>query len=82
MGTLKHSVAAGEFKSKCLGIMETIHESGHSVIITKRGIPIVKIIPYSAEGQPKKKLFGALKGTITINGDIVESLGERWEADE
>lgn len=29
-----------------------------------------------------ERLFGALKGTITINGDIIKPLGESWEADE
>lgn len=75
-------IAAGEFKSKCLGIMEDIHETGLPVVITKRGVPMVKIIPYTSKQKPKKSLFGAMKDTLIINGNIIKPIGEQWEADE
>lgn len=82
MDTSEHTIAAGEFKTKCLGIMESIHETGLPVVITKRGVPMVKIIPYVEKEKPKKSLFAAMQGTITINADIIEPIGEPWEADE
>lgn len=82
MDTLEQIVSAGEFKSKCLGIMEDIHETGHPVIITERGIPLVRIIPYSETEKPKKRLFGILKNTVTINGNIIEPISKSWEADK
>ncbi len=31
------SIPAGEFKAKCLGLIEEVHESGKPVIVTKKG---------------------------------------------
>jgi len=42
-------MTATEFKSKCLGIMKNVHNTGQPVIITKRGVPFVKILPISSE---------------------------------
>lgn len=79
---IKQYIAAGEFKSKCLAVMEDVHDTGRSVIVTKRGVPVVVIIPYEEIGTAKKIFFGILKDTITINGDIISPIGEKWDADE
>ncbi len=78
---MRHSIQtipAGEFKAKCLGIMDLVSQQHKAVIITKHGKPIAKLVPY--DEQPKS-LYGALKGSVIIKGDIVESTGEAWEAD-
>ena len=38
-------IAAGQFKSQCLAIMDQVQESGEPVLITKRGEPVAKLIP-------------------------------------
>jgi prevent-host-death family protein len=81
MDKLSHSMPAGEFKAKCLGVMEDVHESGQPVIVTKRGVPVVMVIPYVQEGVPKKPLFGLLKGSAAIQGDIMAPIDEKWETD-
>ena len=35
-------IAAGEFKAKCLKIMDEINKTGKSMIVTKRGVPVMK----------------------------------------
>lgn len=74
-----HSIPAGEFKAKCLGVMEDVHESGQPIVVTKRGVPVVMIIPYTVDETPPKQFFGLLKGSATIQGDIVESINENWD---
>ena len=63
----KKQIAAGEFKAKCLGLIDEVNETGKEIVITKRGKPKAKLIPF----RPPKKdpFFGRLKGLIQIHGD-------------
>lgn len=70
-------IPAGEFKAKCLKIMDEVNLQHKTVVITKHGIPIAKLVPFD---DGPSSLFGALAGSVKINGDIVQSTGEKWEA--
>ncbi len=72
-------IAAGEFKTHCLGLMDQVYEGHRSFIITKRGKPVAKLVP--VDDVVEKPIFGFMKGHANIMGDIVESTGEKWEAD-
>lgn len=83
------TMAAGEFKAKCLAVMDEVAATGEPVLITKRGKPVARLV--SPEEIPAKKedadsLFGSLRHLGTITGDIVSSefTDEEWErmADE
>jgi prevent-host-death family protein len=71
------TIKASEFKAKCLKIMEEVAATGEPVLITKNGVPISQLIP--ARRRPET-LFGALKGSASINGDIVAPVDTRWDA--
>lgn len=74
-----HTISAGEFKATCLKLMDVIAQNHEEYIVTKRGIPIVKVIPIDNTEDP----FGLLKGTVHFYGDIVsEPLDVSWEAHE
>lgn len=73
------AIPAGEFKAKCLQIMEEVKLQHRTVIITKHGKPIAKLVPF--EDAPRS-LFGALEGSVKIKGNIIESIGEEWEAED
>ena len=64
-------MAAGEFKAKCLAIMDEVNETGRPLVVTKRGTPVIKVVPIRAAKEMKKKdpIFGRLKGIVTIVGD-------------
>jgi prevent-host-death family protein len=68
-------IAAAKFKEQCLAILDNVASEG--IVITKRGKPVAKLIPIGAESA---SLIGALKGRLTINGDILAT-GERWNAE-
>ncbi|MCC7265488.1 MAG: type II toxin-antitoxin system prevent-host-death family antitoxin [Candidatus Latescibacteria bacterium] len=72
-------IAAGQFKAKCLKIMDKVHHTREEVTITKRGKPVARLVP--VEETPAKALFGFLRGSVVIKGDIVESTGEIWDAE-
>jgi prevent-host-death family protein len=60
-------IAAGEFKARCLSLIDEVNETGHELIITKRGIPTAKLIPFTAPNIDS--FFGRLKGIVEIVGD-------------
>jgi len=75
---MSNTIAAGEFKAKCLALLDEVQQSRREYVITKRGKPVARLVP--TEEKPNE-VFGRLKGTVRIHGDIF-STGERWEADE
>jgi prevent-host-death family protein len=58
---------ASVFKSRCLKVMDRVQATGEPLIVTKRGKPMVKVIP---AGPKKDDLFGFMKGRMEIVGDI------------
>ncbi len=61
------TMAASEFKARCLRVMEEVRTRRESVLITKKGRPVARIVP--AE-KPRENIFGCLKGIVQITGDI------------
>lgn len=60
-------IAAAQFKTECLAVMDHVAQSGRPVIITKHGKPVVKVVPAT---QSEDEIFGALSGIARITGDI------------
>ncbi len=71
-------IQAGKFKAECLKIMDEIKQGGYELIITKRHEPIAKLCPIHTKDT---SLFGKMKGTIHTKGDIIQPIGEVWDAD-
>jgi prevent-host-death family protein len=60
-------IAAGEFKARCLSLMDDVQKTRETVVITKRGKPVAKLVPVPVL---KDDFIGRLKGRIRIVGDI------------
>jgi prevent-host-death family protein len=75
-------ISATEFKKHFLSLVNEVNSKNSSFIITKRKVPIAKVIPLENNlANDKKSLFGCLKGRATINGDIINcSTEDEWEA--
>ena len=58
---------ASAFKTKCLTVMNDVQATGEPVIVTKRGKPVVKVIPAEPE---KGDILGFMAGEFEIVGDI------------
>ena len=76
------TMAVGEFKAKCLALIDEVKATGKMVIITKRGKPMARLLPF--EAPPKESpesIFGCLRHMATITGDIESSefTDEEWE---
>jgi prevent-host-death family protein len=73
------TVSVSEFKAKALGLLEQISQTGESVVVTKRGKAIVKVVPFS--NDISANVPGKLKGTVLEEVDVVSPLGsDIWTA--
>lgn len=62
-------MAAGEFKAKCLAIMDEVNKTGRPLLVTKRGEPSIKVFPAGKERKRNHSIIGRLEGVMKINGD-------------
>ena len=70
-------IGAGDFKAKCLRLIDDVAVSRTELTITKRGRPLAKLVPVDDDAPP---VFGCMAGTVTIVGDIVAPVDVEWEA--
>ena len=73
---MKKYMKASEFKADCFKVMDQVKKTGKKVVITKRNIPVAQLVPI--EREEEKPIFGCMKGTIEIKGDIIKSTKEKW----
>lgn len=71
-------MAAGEFKARCLAVMESVRKTKQPILITKRGRPVAKLVPVD---EPPIQFLGRLEGIVKIMGDIESPIEppEAWE---
>ncbi len=72
-------IPAGEFKAKCLALLDDVRDERKELVITKHGVPVARLLPMELPTQGKVEYGGRMKGTVEIHGDIF-STGEKWEA--
>ncbi len=71
------TLAITDFKAHALQILARIAKTKESVVITKRGKPIVEVIPFSTS----KPAPGKLSEALVFEKDIVSPLGsDMWDA--
>jgi prevent-host-death family protein len=71
------TIAAGEFKAKCLKLLDEVAEKRETLVITKHGKPLAQLVPMPAT---RKNIVGSMKGSVTILGDIISPLDVEWDA--
>jgi antitoxin (DNA-binding transcriptional repressor) of toxin-antitoxin stability system len=75
---MEKTIAAGRFKTYCLQLMDDVREKHLTFVITKHGTPIAKLVPIE---EQVVNLYGALKGTVKIKGDIIAPIDEKWDVE-
>jgi prevent-host-death family protein len=78
--SMDQKIPAGQFKAQCLKLMDYVKDKHTSYIITKHGVPVAKLVPMEEESSID--LFGALKGSIKVKGDIILAIDEEWDAEK
>jgi len=72
------TVKAGDFKARCLALLDQVAAHGEPLLVTKRGRPVAVVTaPASTDDNPRERLFGS----VVFEGDLVSPIDEAWEAD-
>ena len=73
------TMAAGEFKTNCLAVMDEVESRRETVVITKHGHPVAKLVPMDKDAAPDE-IFGFFSGKGSITGDVVSPAlsGREW----
>jgi antitoxin (DNA-binding transcriptional repressor) of toxin-antitoxin stability system len=69
------TIAVGRFKDTCLKTLDEVARTKTPVVVTKRGRPIVKLVPF-VEPAARRTLAGSI---VTETGDPFTT-GESWDA--
>lgn len=71
-------VAAGDFKTHCLQLIERVRQERGEVVITRYGRPVAKLVPFE---ESPLSMVGYLAGSVTAYGDLISPINEEWDAD-
>ncbi|MGA2349877.1 MAG: type II toxin-antitoxin system prevent-host-death family antitoxin [Terracidiphilus sp.] len=74
---MQATIAAGEFKSKCLKLLNQVAAERQTLVITKHGKPVAQVVPVPVE---EGDLVGSMRGSVLWEGDIISPLDVEWEA--
>ena len=70
---------AGKFKAQCLSLLDAVEATGEPLVITKRGRPVAKVVPFKTENRD---IFGFMAGKVRIVGDIESPIPVEWGESE
>ena len=72
------TIPAGEFKAKCLALMDEVAASGDEIVVTKRGRPVVRI-----KAEERYDPYSQLEGSVRWrhDEDLVGPENEPWPGD-
>ena len=73
---MQATIAAGEFKSKCLKLLDQVATERQTLVITKHGRAVAQVVPM----PPKVDPFGSMRGSVLYEGDIISPFENEWEA--
>jgi len=76
MSNKTESVPAGEFKARCLSLLDKVARTRRPLIVTKRGKPVAKVVPTETHKH------GKLLGSVKFHGNIVDPIWDEWEIEQ
>jgi hypothetical protein len=75
------TIAAGDFKARCLKLMDEAVVTQRSFAITKRGKRVGKFVPEPLETKPFRSVVGR-SPRAKVLGDIISPLPQEWTLPE
>jgi prevent-host-death family protein len=73
---MEATIGAGDFKAKCLQLLDDVAAHREPLIITKHGKPVARLVPM----PPGTQLFGALAGSVLDENDIITPIDTEWDS--
>jgi len=68
-------MAAGSFKAQCLAVMDEVQAKRETVVITKHGKPVVKLVPAD---KATDEIYNFFRGKGAVTGDVMSPAIENW----
>jgi prevent-host-death family protein len=68
------TIPAGEFKATCLALLDEVAENGETIVVTKRGKPVARVVPL----EPPRPLKGSVSFLVS-DEELIAPLFEGWE---
>lgn len=72
--SIVRSIPAGQFKARCLALLDEVASTGEQLVITKRGKPVARLVP-ATDVEPAD-----LTGSVEWVGDIESPIDVDWDA--
>lgn len=66
-------LSISRFKAQALAVIKAVHDTGRSVVVTKRGKPLAIVIPYRPDFESAPRT-GRLQGTLAFEKDLIAPL--------
>ena len=77
---LMKEVLVSEFKARCVGLLNEVHDSKQELLVTKRGRPLALVVPTTFP-ESGLRIAGDSSGCAHIDADLVETdLSADWES--
>jgi prevent-host-death family protein len=74
MSPKPRQMPAGEFKAKCLSVLDQVQRTGKAVIVTKRGRPVAQLVPLPPNDSE------SLLGSVVYEEDLLSPIDAEWDA--
>ncbi len=74
------TIPAGEFKAKCLKLLDEVAEKRETLVITKHGKPVAQLIPMEEAPAERQGIVGSMRGSVLWEGDIISPIDVEWDA--
>jgi prevent-host-death family protein len=74
---MTNMISKSRFKAKALELLREVESTGGELIVTDRGRPVVRVVPYRAEPE---RLLSELRESVVRYDDPEEPAGAGWEA--
>lgn len=68
----KRTIAASQFKAKCLALLDEVAETKETLVVTKRGKPVVQVVPV----EEPRSLIGSV--TYHISDEELVNFSLDW----
>lgn len=72
-------VPAGEFKARCLAILDQVAITGQAITVTKRGRPVARVVPIEEASAPS--MFGSVR-LLSPKLEDYYGTDEVWDAEQ
>jgi prevent-host-death family protein len=74
------TVMASRFKAECLALLDKVERTKVSVLVTKRGRPVARLVPLDAQPE-RQETRGSVKLRVAED-EAYYSTGESWNVEK